>query len=306
MCPYQAQDALGKRRTGLSPRSRDYGFTAGRGPVSDIDARRLRQQSARTRQLLLEMIQRAGSGHIGSSLSCVDIMCTLKFSEMNWSAARDRRDSDVFVLSKGHAVPAWYAVLMVSGELSLTYLRSLRQIDSPLQGHPDRVRNGLVDVSTGALGQGLSVAIGRAYAKKMKRQPSYVYCLLGDGECQEGQIWEGVMFAGARGVGNLIALIDLNRSQNDGPAQEVLDIGPLAPKLSAFGWHVQTVDCHCHSELRNAVRAARMETSRPSAIIARTRKGYINASSVACQGKHSGSLTAEEIQKFSELLETGQ
>jgi transketolase len=271
--------------------------------VSDIDMRRLRQQSTRTRQLLLEMIQRAGSGHIGSSLSCVDIMCTLKFGEMNWTAGRDRRNSDVFVLSKGHAVPAWYAVLMVSGELPLTYLRSLRQIDSPLQGHPDRVRNTLVDVSTGALGQGLSVAIGRACAKKMKGQRSYVYCLLGDGECQEGQIWEAVMFAGARGVGNLIALIDLNRSQNDGPAQEVLDIGPLAPKLSAFGWHVQTVDGHCHWELRNAARAARKETGRPSAIIARTRKGYINATTVACGGKHSGSLTPEEVRQLSELLE---
>lgn len=306
MCPYQAQDAPGKRRSGLSPRTTDRAFTTGCGPVSDTDVPRLRQQSARTRQLLLEMIQRAGSGHIGSSLSCVDIMCTLKFSEMNWTAVKDRRDSDVFVLSKGHAVPAWYAVLMVSGELSLEYLKSLRQIDSPLQGHPDRVRNGLVDVSTGALGQGLSVATGRACAKKMKGQQSYVYCLLGDGECQEGQIWEAVMFAGARGVGNLIAFIDFNRSQNDGPTEDVLDIGPLAPKLSAFGWHVQTVNGHCHSELREAARAARKETGRPSAIIARTRKGYISPSWVACQGKHSGSLTAEEAQKFSELLETVQ
>jgi transketolase len=249
------------------------------------------------------MIQRAGSGHIGSSLSCVDIISTLKFSEMNWTAGRDRCDSDVFVLSKGHAVPAWYAVLMVSGELHTKHLGSLRKIDSPLQGHPDRVRNSLVDVSTGALGQGLSVAIGRAHAKKMKRQQSYVYCLLGDGECQEGQIWEAVMFAGALGVGNLIAFIDLNQSQNDGSVQEVLDIGPLAPKLAAFGWHVQIVDGHCHVELRAATRAAREETNRPSVIIARTRKGYINATTIACQGKHSGSLTPEEFQQFSELLE---
>lgn len=253
--------------------------------------------------MLLEMIQRAGSGHIGSSLSCVDIISTLKFSEMNWTAGRDRRDSDVFVLSKGHAVPAWYAVLMVSGELPAKHLGSLRQIDSPLQGHPDRVRNSLVDVSTGALGQGLSVAIGRACGKKMKGQQSYVYCLLGDGECQEGQVWEAVMFAGARGVGNLIVFIDLNRSQNDGSAQEVLDIGPLGPKLSAFGWHVQTVDGHSHFELCDAARAARKETGRPSAIIARTRKGYINATTVACQGKHGGSLTQEEFQEFSDLLE---
>jgi transketolase len=209
----------------------------------------------------------------------------------------------VFVLSKGHAAPAWYAVLMASGELSTKYLGSLRAIDSPLQGHPDRVRNSLVDVSTGGLGQGLSVAIGRAYAKKMKGQRSYVYCLVGDGECQEGQIWEAVMFAGARGVGNLIAFIDLNQSQSDGPVQEVLDIGPLAPKLRAFGWHVQIVNGHCHRELHDAVRAAREESGQPSAIIARTRKGHIDATTVACQGEHSGTLTPEEVQQFMELLE---
>jgi transketolase len=283
MHPNINEDTLGDIRSELPSSSREY--------------------SAKARQLLLEMIHRADSGHIGSSLSCVDIMSTLKFSEMNWSAGQDRRDSDVFVLSKGHAVPAWYAVLMVSGELSVKYLGSLRKIDSPLQGHPDRVRNSLVDVSTGGLGQGLSVAIGRACAKKLKGQRSYVYCLIGDGECQEGQIWEAVMFAGARGIGNLITFIDLNLSQNDGSVQEVLDIGPLAPKLGAFGWHVQTVDGHCHPELSNAVRAARAETKRPSAIIARTRKGYIDATTTACQGKHSGSLTPEEVRQFTELLE---
>lgn len=295
-----------KGRPELSPRTKEHSCAAGRDPVGDVDVVRLRRKSARARQLLLEMIERAGSGHIGSSLSCVDIISTLKLSEMNWTAGRDRRDSDVFVLSKGHAVPAWYAVLMVSGELPTKHLGSLRRIDSPLQGHPDRVRNGLVDVSTGALGQGLSVAIGRACGKKMKGQPSYVYCLLGDGECQEGQVWEAVMFAGARRVGNLIAFIDFNQSQNDGSAQEVLDIGPLAPKLSAFGWHVQIVDGHSHRELRNAARAARKETERPSAIIARTRKGYIDSATVACQGKHGGSLTPEEFQQLSELLESAR
>ena len=164
MHTYHAQDASTKGRPELSPGTGKHSFTAGLNAVGDIDNLSLRRRSARARQLLLEMIQRAGSGHIGSSLSCVDIISTLKFSEMNWTAGRDRCDSDVFVLSKGHAVPAWYAVLMVSGELSTKYLGSLRKIDSPLQGHPDRVRNSLVDVSTGALGQGLSVAkIGRAH-----------------------------------------------------------------------------------------------------------------------------------------------
>ena len=303
MRPYRAQDLPAKRRSGRSQHSRELLFAVGQRPVDGVAHPNLHRLSLRARRLVLEMIQRAGSGHIGSSLSCVDIISTLKFAEMNWSAERDRCDSDVFVLSKGHAVPAWYAVLMISGELSTKHLGSLRTIDSPLQGHPDRVRNSLIDVSTGALGQGLSVAIGRAHAKKMKGQHSYVFCLLGDGECQEGETWEAIMFAGARGLGNLIAFIDFNQSQSDGSMQEVLDIGPLAPKLGAFDWHVQTVDGHCHWELREAVRAARKETERPSVIIARTRKGYINATTVACQGKHSGSLTQEEFQQFNDLLE---
>jgi transketolase len=295
--PYRVQDTPGTIHSKLSPSPWDHGLHVGESSDSEITS--LARRSIMARKLVLEMIQRAGSGHIGSSLSCVDIMSTLKFSEMNVGDVGDR---DVFVLSKGHAVPAWYAVLMVSGDLSTKYLGSLRKIDSPLQGHPDRARNGLVDVSTGALGQGLSVAIGRAHAKKMKGQQSYVYCLLGDGECQEGQIWEAVMFAGARGVGNLVAIIDVNQSQSDGAVQEVLDIGPFAPKLGAFGWHVQVIDGHCHWELRHAMRAAREETARPSVIIARTRKGHIDATTVACQGKHSGSLTQDEFQQFSELL----
>ncbi len=296
--PYRFQDTPGTLPSKLSSCRWDHGLHIGENSDSEITS--LARRSIMARKLVLEMIQRAGSGHIGSSLSCVDIMSTLKFSEMNLGDACDR---DVFVLSKGHAVPAWYAVLMVSGDLSTKHLGSLRKIDSPLQGHPDRVRNNLVDVSTGALGQGLSVAIGRAHAKKMKGHPSYVYCLLGDGECQEGQIWEAVMFAGARGVGNLIAVIDVNQSQSDGPVQEVLDIGPFAPKLGAFGWHVQVVDGHCHWELRHAMRAARAETTRPSVIIARTRKGHIDAATVACGGKHSGSLTQDEFAQFNELLE---
>jgi transketolase len=299
--PYSVQDTPGTIHSELSPCPRDHGLHGGESP-EESEITSLMRRSVMARKLVLEMIQRAGSGHIGSSLSCVDIMSTLKFSEMNWPAGGDGCDRDVFVLSKGHAVPAWYAVLMVSGELSTRYLGSLREIDSPLQGHPDRVRNSLVDVSTGALGQGLSVAIGRAQAKKMKGQQSYVYCLLGDGECQEGQIWEAVMFAGARGVGNLIAVIDVNQSQSDGSVQEVLDTGPFAPKLAAFGWHVQAVDGHCHRELRDAMRAARAETARPSVIIARTRKGHLDPATVACGGKHGGSLTQDEFRQFSELL----
>ena len=254
------------------------------------------------RLLVLQMINEAGSGHIGSSLSCLDIMSVLRFEQMNWSADRDRSNTDVFILSKGHAVPAWYATLMVSGELPMRLVHSLRQIDSPLQGHPDRVHNPLMDASTGALGQGLSMAIGRSFAKRLKGQESYVYCLLGDGECQEGQVWEAAMLAGARRVGNLIAFVDHNQGQNDGSTSEVMGTGPIATKMAAFGWHVQTIDGHSHDNIRTAVEAAKRETGRPSIIIANTRKGYLSPTTSALNGAHSGSLTPSEYDEFTALL----
>ena len=207
------------------------------------------------------MIYRAGSGHAGSSLSCVDIISVLKFDQMRCPAGSPSSDRDVFVLSKGHAAPAWYAALIVGGDLPASEAGTLRAIDSRLQGHPDRTRLDLVDVSSGALGQGLSMALGRARGKRLKGQDSVVYCLLGDGECQEGQVWEALLYAGAHRVSNLVAIIDYNNSQSDGELDGVLPLQPLPDKLAAFGWHVQEVDGHSHRDLREAVRAARRDTA---------------------------------------------
>jgi transketolase len=272
--------------------------------AESVGLERVRALANQTRQTLLEMIYHASSGHVGSSLSCVDILSVLKFDQMNWRGDIPRTETDVFVLSKGHAVPAWYAALIVSGELAADEIKSLRTIDSRLQGHPDRGRCDLVDVSTGALGQGLSISLGRAHAKRMKGQDSYVYCVAGDGESQEGQIWEALMYAGVRKATNLILFIDYNRSQNDGAVDEILPLHPLADKLEAFQWHVQEVDGHSHEEIRDAVVTAKQNTEQPSVIIAHTRKGHLAPDRVLLNGAHGGTLSAEEFHQAIDYLRT--
>jgi transketolase len=273
------------------------------GPVSGLNDQptdrlpELRRLADQTRQVVLEMVYLAGSGHLGSALSCVDILTVLKFDQMNWRVDVPRTESDVFVLSKGHAVPAWYATLMVSGELDTGLITTLRKIDSPLQGHPDRGRSNLVDVSTGALGQGLSIALGRAQGKRLHGRASVVYCLTGDGELQEGQVWEAVMYAGAHGLANVVLIIDANGRQNDGSVDEILPLQPLAAKLESFRWHVQSVDGHCHRQLRAAIVRARANRTQPSAILARTVKGYLSPGRVVLDGVHNGVLAAEEFRR---------
>lgn len=271
--------------------------------AGDAEVDRIAALATRCRLVLLDMIYRAGSGHAGSSLSCVDIISVLKFDQMRCPAGSLPADRDVFVLSKGHAAPAWYAALIVGGDLPASEAGTLRAIDSRLQGHPDRTRLDLVDVSTGALGQGLSMALGRARGKRLKGQDSAVYCLLGDGECQEGQVWEALMHAGAHRVSNLVAIIDHNNSQSDGELDGILPLQPLPDKLAAFGWQVQEVDGHSHGDLREAVRAARWDTTRPSVIIAHTRKGWLGGGRTLLGGSHSAVPSAAEYAQAVAFLE---
>ncbi|MFI7278065.1 transketolase [Streptomyces sp. NPDC049879] len=255
----------------------------------------LESLSRRMRAAVLRMIHDAGSGHIGSSLSAVDVMAVLRFDQMRWSRGPGR---DVFVLSKGHAAPAWYAALLVGGDLDAGLVSTLRTLDSPLQGHPDRARCEFVDVSTGALGQGLSVAIGRAQGRRLRDGGGHAYCLAGDGECQEGQVWEGVMYAGARGVSNLTLVIDANGRQSDGTVESTLPLDSLAEKLTAFRWSVREVNGHSHDELRQAFSAARREHRRPTAVIAHTQKGYLGPDRAPLLGgSHSGLLKPDELEE---------
>ena len=261
-----------------------------------FDIKKVQELSVKVKITLLEMIYSAGSGHFGSSLSCVDIICVLKFDQMNWQANVNRSESDVFILSKGHAIPAWYATLLVSGEIDLKYKDTLRQIDSPLQGHPDKNHCEWVDVSTGALGQGLSIGLGRAQAKLLKSQQSYVFCIIGDGEIQEGQIWEAIMYAGFQNISNIILFVDYNKSQGDGNLDETLSLDPLSEKFKAFHWDVHEADGHSHKSIQQAIVNAKANKKQASVIIAHTQKGYLNSKHNLLNGAHSGNLSSGELQ----------
>ncbi|MBC7691890.1 MAG: transketolase [Methylotenera sp.] len=233
----------------------------------------------RLRISILEMITKAKSGHPGGSLSTIDLITALWFQEMRGveSPQKLSEDRDRFVLSKGHAVPALYAVLAEKGFISHDELGSLRMTGSRLQGHPDRVRLPIVEASTGSLGQGLSVAQGIAMGLKADGKKSLVYCMVGDGEIQEGQIWEAAMSAPKFKLSNLCLILDNNGGQIDGPVSEVMPIEPILDKWTAFGWHVIEIDGHDMSQILRAyaqVRTLHAEGgTKPVFILAQTIKG---------------------------------
>jgi len=246
--------------------------TAGR---VTLGPRELALVAARVRRRIVEMIGRAGSGHPGGSLSAADILVTLYFGGvMNVDPSRPRWPGrDRLVLSKGHAAPALYAVLAERGFFPVEDLAGLRDIDSHLQGHPDMKGTPGVDASTGSLGQGLSFAVGLALAGKLDRAPWRVYVVLGDGEVQEGQIWEAAMAAAHYRLDNLTAYLDHNGLQIDGRVEDVMSISPVAAKWQAFGWHVIEVDGHDMEQILGAAAEAAEVKGRPTMVVARTVKG---------------------------------
>lgn len=234
----------------------------------------LKQQAKRVRIEMLKMLTEAGSGHTGGSLSAADVVTALYFCKMrhrpdvpNW------RERDRFILSKGHAAPLLYVVLALTGYFDISVLKTLRKIGSPLQGHPCSKTLLGVEISTGSLGQGLSVSNGIAIGLKIDNLNSRVYCLLGDGETQEGQVWEAAMTAAHYKLDNVCAIIDLNGLQIDGPVSKVKAIEPVASKWSAFGWNVIDIDGHDMEAILNAFDEAETIKGKPSVILARTVKG---------------------------------
>ncbi len=225
--------------------------------------------AAKLRIHCLESLFKAGSGHPGSSLSITEILASLFFREMNM----DEPNRDRFVLSKGHAVPMLYSVFHELKLISKEELLSLRNPNSRLQGHPDMTKLDVLDSGSGALGQGLSISIGYALAATMVEHNVRSYCLLGDGEIQEGQIWEAAMFAGANKLNNLCAIIDANGFQNETSVVHTLPIDPIAEKWKSFGWNTVEVDGHSFEELINAFKIAKKVQDKPSCIIANTIKG---------------------------------
>lgn len=233
----------------------------------------LKNKANEIRKLIVEMLAKAGSGHPGGSLSSADIIACLYFEVMRHDPKNPAwLDRDRFHLSKGHCCPALYATLALNGYFSKEALWTLRKLNSMLQGHPDKRVPG-VEVASGSLGQGLSIALGMALAAKVDRKDYRVYCLMGDGEIQEGNIWEAAMAAAHFKADNLCGIIDYNHFQIDGRTDDVMNLEPLLNKWEAFGWHAISCDGHNLKELLEAFRIAKTVKLKPTIIIAHTVKG---------------------------------
>ena len=229
--------------------------------------------ACKARISIIEGVHAAKAGHPGGSLSCVDILTYLYYKELNVDPKNpDMENRDRFVLSKGHAAPALYAVLAEKGFFDKSLIKTLRQIGSILQGHPDMKKIPGVDMSTGSLGQGISCAVGMALSSKHFGSGFNVYTVLGDGEIEEGQVWEAAMFAGNKGLSNLTAFVDYNNLQIDGTVEEVNSPAPIDKKFEAFGWHTIIIDGHNFEEIEKALAEAKT-VDKPVCIIAKTVKG---------------------------------
>ncbi|MGL5087807.1 MAG: transketolase [Clostridium sp.] len=234
----------------------------------------LRIHATNVRKNIVEMITESKSGHPGGSLSAVEIVTYLYFKEMNINVNNlDDSKRDYFVLSKGHAAPVLYSVLAEKGFIEKEELMTLRKIGSNLQGHPDSKKIKAVDISTGSLGQGMSNAVGLAIGSKINKDSNRIYTLLGDGELQEGLVWEATMSAAHFKLDNLVAFIDHNKLQIDGKNDDVMTIKPLDEKFKSFGWNVVIIDGHSFTEIENALGNARNFKDKPTVIIANTIKG---------------------------------
>ncbi len=236
--------------------------------------KQLEIMSLKIRRSIIDSIHAAKAGHPGGSMSISDVMTYLYFEKMNIDPENPKKaDRDRFVLSKGHAAPVLYATLAHRGYFPVEELLTLRKTDSRLEGHPDMKNIPGVDMSSGSLGQGISAACGMALSAKHFGDSFRVYAILGDGECEEGQVWEAAMFAGNKKLSNLTAFVDFNGLQIDGPISEVNSPAPIDKKFEAFGWNVIVINGHDFNEIEAAVAAAEKETEKPTAVIMNTVKG---------------------------------
>lgn len=255
------------------------------------------------RKMALEAVYSAKAGHPGGSLSVADILTYLYLEEMNVDPKNPKDENrDRFVLSKGHCTPALYGVLAERGFFPKEDIKTFRQIGSYLQGHPDLKGVPGVDMSTGSLGQGISAACGMAKAAKLDNKSYRVYTILGDGECEEGQVWEAAMFAAHYKLDNLVAFVDFNGLQIDGKITDVINPTPFDKKFEAFGWNVLTIDAHNFDEIEEALNKAKELKGKPTAIIAASVKGK-NVSFMENRPEWHGAAPNEEQynQAISEL-----
>ncbi len=262
----------------------------------------LERKSKEIRRDIIEMIYSANSGHVGGSLSCVELLVALYFKVMDLSCDEFGKRKDKFILSKGHAAPAYYAVLSKKGYIPRASLLSLRKIYGDLEGHPSIKTNG-VDVSSGSLGQGLSIANGMAIAKKIDNKEGYVYCLMGDGEIEEGQIWEACMTAAQYKLNNLIAFVDYNGLQIDGKLSEVTTPEPIKDKFEAFRFNTYEIDGHDIELIIETIEKIKSKKSeKPSVVILKTIKGKGVSFMENDFNYHGKKLTEEEYLRAKEEL----
>jgi transketolase len=235
---------------------------------------RLDSTAKEVRKDIIQMLTKAASGHPGGSLSCTDVVVALYFHVMRHDPARpDWANRDRFLMSKGHCAPAWYSVLARSGYFPMAWLETVRKLNFPLQGHPDMLKTIGVEMSSGSLGQGLSIGNGMALAARLDQKSYRIYVLLGDGEIQEGQVWEAAMTSAHHKLDNLCAIVDNNGLQIDGRIDEVKSLGSIPAKWTSFGWNVLEIDGHDMRQILQAFSAAEQTKGKPSIIIARTVKG---------------------------------
>ena len=263
------------------------------------DRARQEEIARRLRRDIVIATTKAGSGHPSTSLSMVEVLTVLYFGGvLRYDPAEPKDpDRDRFILSKGHGAPGLYAALAEAGYFPPDDLTTLRRLGSPLEGHPNMCRLPGVEASTGSLGQGLSIGVGHALAGRIDKRDFRVYVMTGDGEIQEGQVWEAVMYAGNHGVDNLTLIVDHNGYQQTDAVAKVQPLDPLPPKFESFGWATREIDGHSLEEVDDALKWARATTGSPQAIIARTVKGKGVAKLEQSPGKWHGKPLAEEDEQ---------
>ena len=267
-----------------------------------MDKLHLQKIALEIRKGALTAVYTAASGHPGGSLGIAELLAYLYFEEMHVDPKNPKDpDRDRFVLSKGHTSPALYAALAEKGFFPKEDLKTFRQKDSYLQGHPDMKHIPGVDMSTGSLGQGISAACGMALSGKISEKKYRVWTILGDGECEEGQVWEAAMFAAHYGLNNLCAFVDFNGLQIDGPVTEVMNPTPLDTKFAAFGWNTLVIDGHDFDQIASAVEAAK-RSAKPTAVICKTIKGKgVSYMENVCSWHGSAPKTEQYEQGMREL-----
>ncbi|MFC1606442.1 transketolase [Candidatus Latescibacterota bacterium] len=267
------------------------------------DVEHLKELARQARIDVIKMLEAAKSGHTGGSLSEIEILVALYGHIMKHDSSNiSMPDRDRFIISKGHGIPGLYAVMAQFGYWKREDTLSLRVLDSDFQGHPDRVKMPALEASTGSLGQGLSIAIGNALSSKIDNDAFRVYCLIGDGESQEGQIWEAALSAAKFKLDNLVCILDYNKAQIDGFVKDVMPLEPIADKWTSFGWHVISVDGHNFDAIIGALDEAASVKGKPTFIIADTVKGKGVSFVEGLVDWHGAAPNAEQAQKALEEL----